>query len=787
MMLYGATFLGRYFARVSPRYRSLGVEAGKLNEARHYGSTSRDESAEKIRNIAIIAHVDAGKTTFTERALYYSGYSKFMGDVDSGTSITDFHEIERRRGITVNASAISFSWNDHKVNLIDTPGHCDFSIGVDQSLRVIDGAIVIIDSNAGIEPQTEIVWAKSNAYKIPRIIFANKYDRQGHSFEKIVNLIVKGLKNFGKPIPVQYPISIGKEIGQDDISSYSRRMALVDLVKLEVLDWENDVELGSSIRRFKFSPDMLPRELSDRIIDQRMALVETLSSVSNEVVAEFLKFDGDHMKIAPQVLLKVLRSQVIAGELCPIYLGSALMNMGIQPALDGILNYLPSPLEVGNPGSGSTPGKIISPDKTQHLKANTLCAFVFKVFYDSMVNYTLFFVRIYSGSLRANTSVWNTSRGEKHTVSRLVRVYANKYENISVLNTGEIGAIVNLKNTASGDTLVCSSAKTNIHLSRAPTERGLFMLSCEPDGATTIDDIIRAMEIIKLEDPTVGVARKGEAHSLTITGLGPLHLQVLEDRLKKVHGLKCTMSNVRIAYMTTPQATLFDSSLEKIQSYAIDKEVLGKHFKAEIKICVTAHPSVTGFMDVNGQRIYKIPDNDGGNEIRLDLQDPTDTETIQPKLSGAELRSITEGIKLALSYHSDTGYPITLLSIRVIRAHAYGAASSRESSLRMAASACINTAINSLSSMQRLEPTCEAYIVIPYERFRLISSHLSSQPGVNILSEVPIEDSNSGSECMSIKAILPLRVTSTYTEPLRNLTGGRSFITTKYLGYTISE
>jgi elongation factor G len=474
---------------------------------------------ERTRNIGIIAHIDAGKTTTTERILYYTGRTYKIGEVHEGTATMDWMEQERERGITITAAATTAEWKGYRINIIDTPGHVDFTVEVERSLRVLDGGVVVFDAVAGVEPQSETVWRQADKYSVPRICFVNKMDRTGASFERTVDMIVERLG--ANPVPVQLPIG-----------SESNYRGVVDLLEQKALtfgDRPNDpIEQGP-----------IPDELKEEAARRRQEAIEKIVEFDDALLERFFAEE----EISVPELKAALRKATISGQLIPILAGSALKNKGVRPLLDAVIDYLPSPLDIP-PVTGTNPKT--NAEEVRHADpSEPFCALAFKIVTDPFVG-KLAFIRVYSGTLKTGSYAYNSSRDQRERVGRLVQLHANERKDIPEVKAGEIAAIVGPKGTVTGDTL-CDETKP-IVLESITFPEPVIRVAIEPKTKQDQDKMGIALSKLSDEDPTFRAYSDPETGQTLIAGMGELHLEVIVDRLMREHRVDANVGRPQVAY-----------------------------------------------------------------------------------------------------------------------------------------------------------------------------------------------------------------------------------------------
>jgi elongation factor G len=478
---------------------------------------------QRVRNIGIIAHIDAGKTTTTERILYYTGRIHRMGEVHDGAATMDHMVQEQERGITITSAATTTFWMDHQVNIIDTPGHIDFTAEVQRSLRVLDGGVVVFDAVAGVEPQSETVWRQADEYKVPRICFVNKMDRVGADFVRTIKMIRERLK--GNPIAIQWPL--GRE---------SEFYGIVDLLTMEAAVWEDD-DLGTKAKIVE-----IPEDAREAAEEARQTIIERIVETDDELMMRYL--DGE--ELGAEELREALRRATISGAATPVLCGSSLRNKGVQRVLDAVVYYLPSPLDV--------PAIVgINPDTEEEEKRRPsddepLSALIFKIVTDPYVGKLAYF-RVYSGVLRSGESVINTNKNRKERIGRILRMHANHREDLTEVHAGDIAATLGLKQTFTGDTL--SDAKRPIILEAIEFPEPVISLAIEPKSNADQDKMGVALRALAEEDPTFQVKVDDQTGQTVLYGMGELHLEVLVDRMLREFKVQANVGQPRVAYRET--------------------------------------------------------------------------------------------------------------------------------------------------------------------------------------------------------------------------------------------
>ena len=493
---------------------------------------------DKYRNIGIMAHIDAGKTTTTERILYYTGKSHKIGEVHDGAATMDWMEQEQERGITITSAATTCFWNDHRINIIDTPGHVDFTIEVERSLKVLDGAVCVFDGVAGVEPQSETVWRQADKYKVPRICFVNKLDRTGADFYRCVDMIKDRLGC--KPLVLQLPVGSEADL-----------KGVIDLVKMKAVIWQNE-DLGA-----KFDVVDIPDDLKEKANTYRKELVEAAVEQDEKLMEEYL----DGKEPSESDLIKCIRKGTLGFSFVPITTGSAFKNKGVQPLLDAVIDYLPSPLDIGSIEAT----KLNSDDKLE-MKFNDnepFSALAFKVANDPFVG-SLTFIRIYSGKIQAGTSVYNSSKEKTERVGRMLLMHANSREDIKEATTGDIVALAGLKHTITGHTL-CNENKP-ILLEPMEFPDPVIEIAVEPKTKADQEKMGEALGRLAKEDPSFRVTSDEESGQTIIKGMGELHLDIIVDRMKREFKVEANVGAPQVAYRETILSATEVTYIHKKQS-----------------------------------------------------------------------------------------------------------------------------------------------------------------------------------------------------------------------------
>ena len=480
----------------------------------------------KVRNIGIMAHIDAGKTTTTERILFYTGINYKIGDTHEGSATMDWMEQEQERGITITSAATTCWWKNHQINIIDTPGHVDFTVEVERSLRVLDGAVAVFDGVAGVEPQSQTVWRQANKYSVPRMCFINKLDRTGADFYYVLGTIVDKLK--ATPAVLQLPIGAEGDF-----------LGVVDLVEMRALTWRGETAQGED-----YVVEEIPADLADRAAEYREKLVETVAETDDELMERYLE-NGDDFSV--EELKAAIRKATLAGEINPILTGTAFKNKGVQPLLDAVVDYLPSPLDV-EAIVGHKPNDEETEVRRQPADNEPLSALAFKIAADPHLG-RLTFVRVYSGKLEAGGTVLNASNGRKERIGKVYQMHANKREEIASVGAGQIVAVMGLKDTKTGHTL--SDNANPVVLDSMTFPAPVIEVAIEPKTKGDQEKLGTAIQRLSDEDPTFTVKTDEETGQTIIAGMGELHLEVLVDRMKREFRVEATVGKPQVAYRET--------------------------------------------------------------------------------------------------------------------------------------------------------------------------------------------------------------------------------------------
>ncbi len=675
---------------------------------------AREYPLERYRNIGIIAHIDAGKTTTTERILYYTGKTHRLGSVDEGTTVTDWMEQERERGITIVSAAVSAVWQNHLVNIIDTPGHIDFTAEVQRSLRVLDGGVVVFDAVQGVEPQSETVWRQADLYHVPRICFINKMDRVGASYERSVEMIEERLG--ANPVPVQIPI--GKE---------EEFTGVVDLISGKAFIWED--EEGSAAVEID-----IPDHLQDEFQEKRNTLVEKIAETDDALMLKFV----EEKDTSEEELKSALRQAVINNVLTPVYCGSALQSMGIQPLLDAVVEYLPSPLDI-------PPVKGVHPETEEEITREAsddepLSALVFKIVTDPYVG-RLAYIRIYSGNITQRSGVYNPGKDEKERVGRLIRMFSDRREDIEEAHAGDIAAVLGLKNSFTGDTLCDEQAP--ILLENITFPDPVISVAIEPKTAADQDKLAGALQKLSEEDPTFKVRTDPDTGQTLISGMGELHLEVLIDRMLREFKVKARVGKPRVAYK--------ESITQPVP------EVEYRHVKQS---------------GGHGQYAHVVlelePGEDGSGIV---FEDDIYGGAIPQEF----IPSVEKGVRSAAESGVLAGYPVTDVKVRLYDGSHHEVDSS-DLAFKLAGSMAFRKGIQRGRPVLQ-EPVMFVEVVIPEQFLGEIINQMNARRG-NILG---MDVRPGGTQ--AVRAMVPLAEMFGYATELRSATQGRGAFTMEFDHY----
>ena len=676
---------------------------------------AREYPLERTRNIGIMAHIDAGKTTTTERILYYTGVTHRIGEVDEGTTTMDWMEQERERGITITSAATTCYWKNHRINIIDTPGHVDFTIEVERSLRVLDGAVAVFDSVQGVEPQSETVWRQADRYSVPRIAFMNKMDRTGADFYTSVQSMVDRLG--ARPVPIQIPI--GKESGF---------RGPVDLINMKGVFFDDET-LGA-----KFTVGDIPEELVGTAKEYRDKMIEAIADCDDTLMEKYL----NGSPISPEEIKSALRKGTLAMKIVPVLCGASFKNKGVQLLIDAVVDYLPSPLDVP-PVKGVDPktgGELI-----RHADDNEpFSALAFKIMTDPFVGQLTFF-RVYSGVLHSGSYVYNSTKETKERIGRLLKMHANKREDIKEVYSGDIAAAVGLKNTTTGDTLCVDDHPILLEVMKFPEP--VISMAIEPKTKADQEKLGLSLQKLCQEDPSLRVATDEETLQTIISGMGELHLEIIVDRLKREFKVETNVGKPQVAYRETVQGRA---------------EAEGKYIR-----------------QTGGRGQY------GHVWLTVESQEPGKGFLFENKIVGGAIPkeyipAVEKGIREAMTSGVIAGYPMVDFKVTLFDG-SYHDVDSSEIAFKIAGSMGFKEATKKASPVL-LEPIMDLEVIVPEEYMGDVIGNLSSKRGKILGMKM-----RGGAQVIS--AQVPLSEMFGYSTDLRSMTQGRGVFTMQFANYDV--
>ncbi|PZR30233.1 elongation factor G [Caulobacter segnis] len=674
----------------------------------------RTHKIEDYRNFGIMAHIDAGKTTTTERILYYTGKSHKIGEVHDGAATMDWMEQEQERGITITSAATTAFWNGKRLNIIDTPGHVDFTIEVERSLRVLDGAVTVLDGNAGVEPQTETVWRQADKYKVPRIVFVNKMDKIGADFDKSVESIRDRLG--AKAVPIQFPI--GAE---------SSLKGLVDLVRMKAVVWDND-GLGAS-----YKDEEIPADLMDKALEARNYLIENAVELDDEAMEAYL--GGEEP--SEETIKKCIRKAVLTGAFYPILCGSAFKNKGVQPLLDAVVDYLPSPVDI--PPTKGIDFKTEAEVERKASDDEPLSVLAFKIMDDPFVG-SLTFCRIYSGKLETGMSLMNSTRDKRERVGRMLLMHSNNREDIKEAYAGDIVALAGLKETRTGDTL-CDPLKSPVILERMEFPAPVIEIAVEPKSKADQEKLGVALQKLAAEDPSFTVSTDHESGQTILKGMGELHLDIKIDILKRTYKVEANIGAPQVAYR--------ESLSKKAEiDYTHKKQTGGTGQFARVKLVFEPGEAGSGFVFESAIVGGAVP-----------------KEYIPGVVKGLE--SVKDNGLLA-------GFPVIDFKATLIDG-AYHDVDSSVLAFEIASRAAFKE-LREKGAPKLLEPIMAVEVVTPEEYLGSVIGDLNSRRGM-------IQGQDMRGNATVVNAFVPLANMFGYVNTLRGMSQGRAQFTMQYDHY----
>jgi elongation factor G len=675
---------------------------------------AREHPLEKYRNIGIIAHIDAGKTTTTERILFYTGKTHRIGSVDDGTTVTDWMEQERERGITIVSAAISAEWKGYQINVIDTPGHIDFTAEVQRSLRVLDGGVVIFDAVQGVEPQSETVWRQADRYGVPRICFVNKMDRVGASYERTLQTIIDRLG--ANPIPMQLPIG-----------SEASFKGAVDLLTMKGVVWEDD--LGKEPRVID-----IPADLQEAAQEARHHMVEKIAELDDHLTVKYL----EGAEISVDELKAALRKAVIANKAYPVFCGSSLKNKGVQTMLDAVIDYLPSPADIPSV-KGSEPG---SNELTIELPAKDdapLSALVFKIVTDPYVGRLAYF-RVYSGVVSQGQMLINSTKGKRERVGRLIRMHADRREDITEVRAGDIGAALGFKETFTGDTL-CDTKQ--IVLESISFPEPVISIAIEPKSTADQEKMGEALRKLSEEDPTFRVRSDENTGQTIISGMGELHLDIIVDRMLREFRVQANVGAPRVAYRESITRAV--------------PEINHKYAKQ------------SGGRGMYGHVVISLEPGERGSGVVFE------NKIVGGVIPKEFIPAVEKGIREAAESGVVAGYPVTDLKVTLFDG-SFHEVDSNEMAFKMAASMAFKEGVQKGAPVL-LEPMMKVEVVVPEEFLGDVMGQINSRRGS--IQGMEMRPGNA----QAIRAMVPLAEMFGYATQLRSATQGRGVFSMEFDHY----
>ena len=663
----------------------------------------------KVRNIGIMAHIDAGKTTTTERILYYTGITHKIGEVHDGAATMDWMEQEQERGITITSAATTCFWNDNQINIIDTPGHVDFTVEVERSLRVLDGAVAVFDGKEGVEPQSETVWRQADKYDVPRICFVNKMDKLGADFYFTVDTIIKRLG--ARPLVIQLPI--GAE---------STFEGVIDLVEMRALVWRGEVELGA-----KYEIEAIPADMQAKADEYRNKLLETVAETDDALMEKF--FAGEEISVAE--IKKAIRKLTVSSQIYPILCGSAFKNKGVQPMLDAVIDYLPTPLDVE-----AVIGLDIR-DETKEIKREAKSDAPFSALAFKVMSHPFFgrltYIRVYSGKAASGDQVLNSTKDKKERIGKLFQMHANKENPVDSVTAGHIYAAIGLKDTTTGDTL-CDPANPVV-LESMTFPEPVISVAIEPKTKGDQEKLGLAIQKLAEEDPTFRVEQDQETGQTVISGMGELHLDILVDRMRREFKVEANVGKPQVAYRETVRKVV------ERYDYTHKKQTGGSGQFAKIQIKLEP-------MEVEGDKVYEFVNEVTGGRIPREY-----------------IPSVDAGIKDAMLVGTLAGYPVVGVKATLMDG-AYHDVDSSEMAFKIAGSMAYREA-SRMANPVLLEPLMAVEVRTPEEYMGDVIGDLNSRRG-------QIQSMEDASGVKVVAALVPLSEMFGYVGDLRSKTSGRA-------------
>ncbi len=665
---------------------------------------ARKTPIERVRNIGIAAHIDAGKTTTTERILFYTGISHKIGEVHDGAATMDWMEQEKERGITITSAATTCFWKDHQINIIDTPGHVDFTIEVERSMRVLDGAVAVFCAVGGVQPQSETVWRQANRYEVPRMVFVNKMDRVGANFYEVERQIKERLK--ANPVPIQLPIG-----AEDNFKG------VIDLVEMKAYVWEDEAAMGS-----KYEVVDIPEDMKDKAEEYREHLIESISDTSDELMEKYL--GGE--ELTTEEIKAGIKAGCLSLSLVPMTCGTAFKNKGVQPLLDAVVEYMPAPTEVAHINGEYEDGTKTEVKSTDDAP---FAALAFKIMTDPFVG-QLTFIRVYRGVLESGSYVYNTTKGKKERVGRLLKMHSNKREEIKELYAGEIGAVVGLKDTLTGDTL--ADEKDKVILEKMDFPDPVISVAVEPKTKADQEKMGIALQKLAQEDPSFRVKTDEESGQTIISGMGELHLEILVDRMLREFKVDAEVGQPQVAYRET-----IKMPVEQEYKYAKQSGGRGQYGHVFLKL----EPMEQGFG-------YEFVNAIKGGVVPREF-----------------IPAVDKGAQEAMQSGVLAGYPVEDIKVTLYDG-SYHDVDSSEMAFKLAASMCFKEGARKANPVI-LEPIMKVEVEVPEEFMGDVIGDLNRRRG-----QINAMDERGGNKI--VNAFVPLAEMFGYSTDLRSSTQGRA-------------
>ncbi|MFM8894115.1 MAG: elongation factor G [Actinomycetales bacterium] len=672
----------------------------------------------KVRNIGIMAHIDAGKTTTTERILFYTGINYKIGEVHEGAATMDWMEQEQERGITITSAATTCNWKDHQINIIDTPGHVDFTVEVERSLRVLDGAVAVFDGVAGVEPQSETVWRQADRYSVPRICFINKLDRTGANFFMCVDMIVSRLG--ATPLVLQLPIGLESDF-----------LGVVDLITMRALTWRGETKKGED-----YVVEDVPADMADEVAQWREKLLETLSEADDAIMEKYL----EGVEPSVEEMQAAIRRATLAAKVTPVLTGSAFKNKGVQPMLDAVVAYLPSPLDV-EAIAGHKVGDEATVIERKPAESEPFSALAFKIMSDPHLG-KLTYVRVYSGRLQSGTQVLNSTKDRKERIGKIYRMHANKREEIEGVGAGDIVAVMGLKDTTTGDTL-CDAANPVV-LESMTFPAPVISVAIEPKTKGDQDKLATAIQRLAEEDPTFQVRSDEETGQTIISGMGELHLEVLVDRMRREFKVEANVGKPQVAYRET-----ITKAVDKVEY---------------------THKKQTGGSGQFGRVIIAIGPTGGAGEGGYEFVNKVTGGRIPKEY----IPSVDAGCQEAMENGVLAGYPMVDIKVTLLDG-AYHDVDSSELAFKIAGSMAFKDAARKAGPVL-LEPMMSVEVTTPEDFMGDVIGDLNSRRG-----QIQAMEERAGARV--VRALVPLSEMFGYVGDLRSRTQGRASYSMQFDSY----